>query len=119
MPLYCSAAVRGHIAGDYASSARVAESRNALFPGHIPAGKDDGRFSICYLANHTLEFDRADGTLRISGSGGQTFLSAEENRELLGMLDSLSQFLRNVNTAGRRLNIITPTGSKTSVRQRL
>ena len=89
MPLRSSAAVRGHIAGEYASSARVAESRNALFPGHIPAGKDVGRFSTMYLSHYTLEFDRADGTLRVSWPGDQTLLSAEETRELLAMLDSL------------------------------
>ncbi len=89
MPLCCSAAVRGHIAGEYASGARVAESRNALFPSHIPVGKDDGRFSTMYLSHHTLEFDRANGTLRVSWPGEQTFFSAEETRELLHMLENL------------------------------
>jgi len=42
-----------------------------------------------YLSHYTLEFDRADGTLRVSWPGDQTLLSAEETRELLAMLDSL------------------------------
>ena len=54
-----------------------------------PIHKNDGRFSTLYLSHHTLEFDRADGTLRVSWPGDQTLLSAEETRELLAMLDSL------------------------------
>ncbi len=60
-----------------------------IFFYSIGSGLQLARFVTQRFGRYTAEYDRADGSLRLCWSGEQTFLSAEETRELLDVLDCL------------------------------
>lgn len=53
------------------------------------------RFPTLYADRHTFEFDRFDASLRISWSGGQTFLYQGDARQLYGFLRRIYQVNRS------------------------
>jgi hypothetical protein len=47
------------------------------------------RFATLHFGNYTAEYDHADGSLRLSWSGSQTFLDKDEAQALFDFLNDV------------------------------
>jgi len=49
----------------------------------------NNRFTVEYVGLYTVEYDKADNSLRLSWPGGQLFMDANEARALLSFLQQV------------------------------